>query len=69
MSSAGERAVIVLGHAEYYPRFGFVPAAPLGIEAPWHVPAEAWMVRPLSDGALEGIRGSVRYAAAFDDAF
>ncbi len=62
-----EAAVIVLGHPEYYPRFGFVPAADYGVLAPWDVPPEAWMVHllPAYDPAA---RGLVTYAAAFDAA-
>ena len=56
--------VVVLGHAAYYPRFGFGPAADLGIEAPFDVPPESWMALQLP--AYEpGARGVVGYAAAF----
>ena len=57
--------VVVLGHPEYYPRFGFEPAAAHGVEAPWEVPPEAWMVLPLPahDPAAKGV---VTYARAFD---
>lgn len=51
-------AVVVLGHPRYYPRFGFVPARPLGIEPPFPAPDEAWMALPLA-------RGTVEYAPAF----
>jgi putative acetyltransferase len=39
--------VVVLGHAAYYPRFGFESASALGIRAPFDVPDEAWMALPL----------------------
>jgi len=42
----GHAIVIVVGHPEYYPRFGFVPAASYGIRAPFDVPDEALMVPP-----------------------
>lgn len=64
----GERAMIVLGHAGFYPRFGFVEASPLGISAPWDVPSDAWMALALSSGGLDGVRGMVRYPSAFDAA-
>ncbi len=35
--------IVVVGHADYYPRFGFEPADALGIKAPFDVPPEAWM--------------------------
>ena len=59
--------VSVLGHAEYYPRFGFEPARPLGIDPPFDVPDEAWMARKLPR-YTEDAKGTVRYADAFDAA-
>ncbi len=56
--------VIVLGHADYYPRFGFDPASAYGIAAPFEVPDENWMAYTLP--AYEpGTRGTVVYAEAF----
>ncbi|HEY3374046.1 MAG TPA: N-acetyltransferase [Candidatus Aquicultor sp.] len=60
-------AVIVLGHAEYYPRFGFVPATTLSIKAPFDVPDEVFMALELKPGALSGIEGTVLYPPAFMD--
>ena len=61
------RAVVVLGHPDFYPRFGFVPATDRGITAPFDVPREAFLVRELLPGALEGISGVVTYPAPFFD--
>ncbi len=61
------RVIVVLGHPNFYPRFGFEPAQPKGVSAPFPVPEEAWMVIELQPGALSGIRGTVRYPPAFDD--
>src|SRR5690606_19580032 len=36
-AAAGERLVVVLGHGSWYPRFGFSPARPQGILAPFPV--------------------------------
>jgi putative acetyltransferase len=57
--------VVVLGHPDYYPRFGFDPASAYGIECPYDgVPPEAWMAQPLA--AYEpGTSGTVVYADAF----
>jgi putative acetyltransferase len=64
---AGARVVSVLGHPEYYPRFGFEEALPYGIHAPFpDVPSEAWMVAELDRRALDGVGGVVRYAPPFD---
>ena len=56
--------VVVVGHAAYYPRFGFEPATPLGITAPFEVPDEAWMVYRLP-GYRDDARGTVAYPDAF----
>ena len=62
----GHEIVIVLGHPEYYPRFGFVKAAPLGICWVHEVSDEAFMVLELRDGALAGRGGIVHYLPEFD---
>ena len=61
----GHGSVIVLGDPAYYPRFGFVPARPRGIAAPFPAPDEAFMVIELVPGALDGVQGTVQYPAAF----
>jgi len=59
----GERIVIVLGHHHYYPRFGFSSEKARYLASPF--PPEAFMALELSDGALTGIHGAVRYPSAF----
>ncbi|MFE0748485.1 GNAT family N-acetyltransferase [Gordonia sp. NPDC058843] len=59
-----ENLVLVLGHAEYYPKFGFVPASRFGIRAPFDVPDEAMMAVSLDD-ARPVPRGTIVYPAAF----
>jgi putative acetyltransferase len=59
----GERIVIVLGHPEYYRQFGFSTEKTQSLQSPF--PPEAYLAIELVEGALEGIRGKVRYAAAF----
>ena len=56
--------VVVLGHPDYYPRFGFEPAAALGVEAPFPVPDDAWLAHRLPAYGAEA-RGRVTYADAF----
>jgi putative acetyltransferase len=54
--------VFVLGHPEYYPRFGFKPAGALGFEAPYPIPAKnapAWMVQELRPGIIENFSGKI----------
>ncbi|MET8830616.1 N-acetyltransferase [Streptomyces sp. NPDC004610] len=60
----GERFVTVLGHPEYYPRFGFTRASAHGISITLDVPDEALMALSLTPGdPLPG--GTIRYAAPF----
>lgn len=61
----GVGAVVVLGHAEYYPRFGFVPASTVGVGCEYEVPDNAFMIMELIPGYLDGRRGIARYHAAF----
>ena len=58
-------AVIVLGHAGYYPRFGFVPASRFGLRSEYDVPDDVFMAMELEAGALQGKGGTVRYHPAF----
>ena len=57
--------VVVLGHPEYYPRFGFVQASTAGLACEYPVPDEAFMVLELQAGALGAARGVVRYRPEF----
>lgn len=63
----GHQLVIVLGHPDYYPRFGFVRATPLGIHCPFEVPSEAFMLLELKPGILQSLAGTVRYRPEFAD--
>ncbi len=63
----GYGSVIVLGHPEYYPRFGFEPASKWGIKDPFGVPDEAFMALELKEGAIEGVSGVVEYPEEFND--
>ena len=58
-----ERIVIVLGHPDYYPRFGFSTGQASSLESPF--PRDAFMAMELVPGAMTGVRGKVRYPSAF----
>jgi len=60
----GAAAVVVLGHPEYYPRFGFVPASRYGLRCEYPVPDDVFMVIELERGSLS-VPGLVRYHPAF----
>lgn len=61
--AAGAQAVIVLGHPDYYPRFGFSAALARNLASPFS--GEAFMALELVPGALAGQHGSVSYPSAF----
>lgn len=62
----GYDSVIVLGHAHYYPKFGFVPAEKWQIKAPFEVPSDVFMALELKTGGLSGVSGTVEYAKEFE---
>ena len=61
----GYGAVVLVGHPDYYPRFGFVPAHTKGLTCEFAVPHEAFMVLELEPDALAGVSGVVRYRPEF----
>jgi predicted N-acetyltransferase YhbS len=62
----GEPLLVLLGHASYYPRFGFEPARSIGIEAPRPWRDANWMALrlPAWDPALRGV---AHFPPAFPD--
>jgi len=58
--------VIVLGHPDYYPRFGFQPASRIGIHCPWEVPDEAFLILVLDDARMAGVEGIAKYRPELD---
>lgn len=63
-NAAGERGIALLGSADYYQRFGFVPASSLGIEAPDRDWGDNFQFLPLALWP-GGVHGIFRYAAPF----
>jgi putative acetyltransferase len=63
LKRAGERVALVLGHAAYYPRFGFSSELARALDHPF--PPGALMALELRPGALDEVRGRVRYASSF----
>ncbi|WP_454015530.1 GNAT family N-acetyltransferase [Bacillus sp. Marseille-Q7846] len=61
----GYGSVVVLGHPEYYPKFGFKKASEWNIKATFEVPEEVFMVVELRGNALESVEGVVQYSSAF----
>lgn len=63
----GYRALIVLGHPTYYPRFGFRPASLSGIRCSFEVPDDVFMAMELVRGALKDVTGVAHYHPKFAD--
>lgn len=62
-AEAGHRIVVVLGHPEFYPRFGFSAKMTERLSSPYSGPA--FMAAELVPGALAGVAGEVRYPPPF----
>lgn len=59
----GYTLCVLVGHPDYYPRFGYIPASRLGIKMPFDVPEDAFMVKELADHA--DISGTVEFPKEF----
>lgn len=61
--------IIVLGHPEYYPRFGFMQASTRGLTCQWDsVPDEAFMLLVLDSDKMNNVSGIASYRYEFDEA-
>ncbi len=58
-------AVVVLGHIDYYPKFGFRPAHQFNCSCEFDVPKEAFMIQELKPGYLQDASGIIRYHPEF----
>ena len=70
LKAAGTEMVFVLGHMDYYPRFGFIPdAGKFGYSAPYPIPEEyanAWMVQSLNSEGFTVRKGKIICARELD---
>jgi putative acetyltransferase len=62
----GHRIVLVLGHPDFYPRFGFTAKLAESLSSPFGG-GEAWMAVELVPGALAGVVGNVQYPPPFNE--
>lgn len=62
---SGYGAALLLGHKDFYPKFGYKKASSFGIKFPFDAPEECCMAVELKKGSLRGIHGTVHYPPAF----
>lgn len=64
----GHTSLIVLGHEDFYSRFGFKPAKEYNIIAPFEVPENSFQAMELVKDTLSKANGTVEYPKEFDEA-
>ena len=64
----GYDSALVLGHPNYYPKFGFEKAGKWKIKCPWEVPDEAWMAIELKTGSLDSKEGKALFPKEYEEA-
>ncbi len=61
--------IIVLGHEDYYPGFGFEPASRFGIKCQWEgIPDNAFMILWLDKSVMNQTSGVAKYRSEFNEA-
>ena len=65
LKNAGCPFIIVLGHAAFYPRFGFRPGNTRGIRCEWDVADDVFMLLVLDEQRMQGVSGLAKYRDEF----
>lgn len=65
LNEAGCPFIIVVGHAEFYPRFGFTPASKHNIRCEWELPEDVFMIAMLDPLKMQGVSGLAKYRPEF----
>jgi putative acetyltransferase len=65
LKQSGCPFIVVLGHTDYYPRFGFRPASDYGLKCEWSVPDNAFMALALDESKIGCLSGLAKYRAEF----
>lgn len=63
----GHSIIILVGHPEYYPRFGFKSAEQYDIQHPFEVPEDVFMVYELKPDTLKYVNGVLMYSKPFEE--
>ncbi len=61
----GFGSIILLGHEDYYPKFGYKKLKSFGIRLPFEVPDENCMAIELFENSLKNTSGVVQYPSEF----
>lgn len=64
-AALGYKSALLLGHKDYYPKFGYRKASDFGIAFPFDAPDDCCMAIELSPGGLAGVSGTVNYPPPF----
>jgi len=64
MPGPGHKIVVVVGHPQYYPRFGFSPQLAANLASPFSARTFSWLLE-LVAVALAGVKGRVQYPPPF----
>jgi len=65
LAHAGVPAVVVVGHPEFYPRFGFKRASEFGVRCEWPVPDDVFMMMVLDESRMAAMTGLAKYRPEF----
>jgi putative acetyltransferase len=65
LEEAGCPFIVVVGHAHFYPRFGFRPASTHGITCEWDLPDDAFMLLVLDQVNMGRFSGLATYRHEF----
>lgn len=65
LRDAGHPFIVLVGHPEYYPRFGFEPAGRHGLCCEWDVPDNVFMVLVLDAAKMQDVSGVAKYRPEF----
>jgi putative acetyltransferase len=65
LKQSGCPFIVVVGHPQFYPRFGFKAAGAHGITCEWELPDDVFMVLVLDDAKMAGVSGLAKYRPEF----
>lgn len=65
LKEAGVPFIIVVGHPNFYPRFGFKPASAVAMKCEWDVPDDVCMLLLIDERKMTGVSGLVKYRHEF----